>query len=226
MRSGLGRGLLGLVLAGCAPRALVPPPPDLALVPPAPAPPPGSLWHPERAANYQFTDVRAHFPGDLLTVVVAESSSGKKDATTEAKAESTIAANVEDFFGIAAGMVKFLPKGFNPDSIVKAKTARESTGEGSTKRNGSLTASITVRVVAVDANGNLRVQGDKIVTVNREDQHIVLTGTVRPEDVGADNSVLSSRLADARIAYYGLGTVGSKQKIPLVHLLYDWIWPF
>jgi flagellar L-ring protein precursor FlgH len=186
----------------------------------------GSLWRPDLASNFPFLDVRARFPGDLLTVVVAERSEGKKDATTDTKAESSIAASVEDFFGIPASSVKVLPKGFNPESIVKAKTARESKGEGETSRTGNLTASITVTVTEIDPSGNLRVQGDKIITVNREEQHIVLTGTVRPEDVGADNSVLSTRLADARIDYYGRGMVGDKQGVPLVHRLYDLVWPF
>jgi flagellar L-ring protein precursor FlgH len=224
------RGLVAAAFLGAGgclfPRpGLPPPPPEMAL--PAPPPPPaGSLWHPELADNYPVHDVRAHFPGDLLTVVIAETSSGRKDATTDTKAESSISANVEDFFGIPVSSVKLLPSGFNPESIVKATTARESTGEGSTRRTGALTASITVRVMSVDFAGNLRVQGDKIVSVNREDQYIVLSGTVRAEDIGPDNSVLSSRLADARIDYYGRGTVGDKQGVPLVHRLYDWIWPF
>jgi flagellar L-ring protein precursor FlgH len=219
--------LLGVLVGACAPR-LRPPlplPPDLTgPVPTRPAN--GSLWHPELSANYVFGDVRARFPGDLLTVVVAEQSRGKKDANTDASAESSMAASVQEFFGIPAAAVKFLPKGFNPESIVQAKTARESHGDGETSRTGSLTASVTVTVVDVDPVGNLRVQGDKVITVNREEQYIVLTGTVRPEDIAADNSVLSTRVADARIDYYGRGVVADKQNVPLVHRLYDWIWPF
>ena len=220
--------LLGLLLlAACARVASVPvPPPAAVAIQPPPPPPNGSLWHPELAANYPFLDVRAHFPGDLLTVVVAEQSQGKKDATTETTGESSISASVEDFFGIPAAAVKFLPNGFNPQSVVKAETKRSSKGDGTTKREGALTANITVRVVALDPNGNLYVRGDKIVSVNRENQHIVLSGTVRPEDIASDNSVLSSRLADARIDYYGSGVVGDKQNVPLTHRLFDWVWPF
>ncbi|TMA61578.1 MAG: flagellar basal body L-ring protein FlgH [Deltaproteobacteria bacterium] len=220
--------LLGLLLlAACARVASIPvPPPAAVALPPPPPPPNGSLWHPELAANYPFLDVRAHFPGDLLTVVVSEQSQGKKDATTETTGESSISASVEDFFGIPAAAVKFLPNGFNPQSVVKAETKRSSKGDGTTTREGALTANITVRVVALDPNGNLYVRGDKIVSVNRENQHIVLSGTVRPEDIASDNSVLSSRLADARIDYYGSGVVGDKQNVPLTHRLFDWVWPF
>jgi flagellar L-ring protein precursor FlgH len=220
--------LILVALAGCIHRRPMPPPPpspDIAYGHPT-VPPTGSLWHPELASNYAYQDVRAHFPGDLLTVTISEQSSGKKNATTDTSAESSISANVQDFFGVPASAVKILPSGFNPESIIKATTARASKGTGETTRTGTLVGSITVTVVAVDANGNLRVQGDKVVSVNREDQYMVLTGTVRPEDIATDNSVLSSRLADARIDYYGRGTVGDKQGTPLVHRLYDWIWPF
>jgi len=219
--------LLALLAAvACAPgRRSLPPPPGMGLRPPVP-PPPGSLWHAEVAGNYLFGDVRARFPGDLLTVLVSEKSAGKKDATTDTKADSSISASVEEFFGIPAMAVKFLPKGFNPESVVKAKTARESKSDGETERNGSLSASITVSVVGVDPSGNLHVQGDKVITVNREEQYIVLTGIVRPEDIASDNSVVSTRLADARIDYYGRGVVADKQGVPLVHRLFDWVWPF
>jgi flagellar L-ring protein precursor FlgH len=226
------RGPIALILvaalAGCMrsrPPRVPPPRPEAAIVPPGP-PANGSLWHPERADNYSFLDVRAHFPGDLLTVLISEQSTGKKDASTAAKADSSISASVEDFFGVPASAVKLLPKGFNPESIVKAATARDSKSDGETTRAGTLTASITVTVVGADTSGNLRVQGDKIISVNSEEQYIVLSGTVRPEDIAADNSVQSSRLADARIDYYGRGVVSDKTNVPLFHRLYDWVWPF
>ena len=105
--------LASLALGACARRPLPAPvpPPDLAYARPS-VPPSGSLWHSELPANYAFLDVRAHFPGDLLTVVISEQSQGKKGATTDAKAESSISASVEDFFGIPAAAVKILPSGF------------------------------------------------------------------------------------------------------------------
>ncbi len=214
------------LLAGCYANRpyLEPLPPRLG--PKAQQPANGSLWHPELAANYAFLDVRAHFPGDLLTVVINENSKGKKAATTDGSAESSIAASVQNFFGVPASAVTLLPGGFDPEMIVTAETNRSNKQDAATTREGNLTANITVRVVEVDATGNMRVQGDKIVTINSEDQHIVLTGIVRPEDIAADNSVLSGRLADARISYYGYGTVGDKQGEPLGQRLFDWIWPF
>ncbi len=218
--------MIGLAAAGCLPRRapLPPPPTDVGLR--APAPPTGSIWHPEVAGNYAFVDVRARFPGDLLTVVVSEDSTGKKAATTAATADSSISASVEDFFGLPAAAAKLLPTGFNPASIVKSTTSHASKGDGSTDRSGSLSANVTVTVIGVGPSGNLRVQGSKVVRVNREDEYVVVSGNVRPEDIASDNSVPSTRLADARIDYYGSGTLGDKQGVPLAHRLFDWVWPF
>ncbi|HXJ35895.1 MAG TPA: flagellar basal body L-ring protein FlgH [Candidatus Eisenbacteria bacterium] len=217
--------LSGCFLFGSRPK-LEPVPCDLGTPPPGPPPGMGSLWRPELAANYTGLDVRARFPGDLLTIVVSETANGRKNATTEGHEKSSILAKVQAFFGIPAAAVGFLPSGFNPDQIIQAETAHDYQQDGATSRAGALTASITARVIAVDGGGNLRVQGDKIVTVNNEDQHIVLLGTVRPVDIRPDNTVLSSRLADARIAYYGYGPVGDKQNAPLLQRAMDWVWPF
>ena len=223
MRAALACPLL-VMLAACAVQPPPPAPPMEFSLPAAPPPANGSLWHAELAGNYPFLDVRAHFPGDLLTVQIDEESKGKKDATTDGSSQSSVSASVQDFFGLPTP--SFLPSGFNPNSIVTAETKRSSSGAGTTTREGTLTANITVTVVAVDTGGSLRVQGDQIVSLNREEQHIVLTGRVRPEDIASDNTVPSSRLADARIAYYGHGVVGDKQNVPIVQRLFDWVWPF
>ena len=215
-----------VLAAGCymKPGEMAPRPP--VVLPPQAQAPTGSLWQPNRSANYSVMDLRAHFPGDLLTVLVLENASGKKNVATDTKRDSSIKAFVSSFFGITSSMAPFLPAGFDGDSIVDAGTSTASKGEGTTSRTGQLTANITVTVVEVEPNGNLRVRGDKIVNVNREDQHLVLTGTVRPEDIFADNTVPSTRVADARISYYGYGVVGDKENVPLLHRAFDWVWPF
>jgi flagellar L-ring protein FlgH len=219
---------LALVAAGCsAGRPLLEPvPADLGAPLPATRPGLGSLWRAELAGNYTGLDVRARFPGDLLTILISEISRGKKDASTEGTSDSSILAKVQAFFGVPASAIGFLPGGLNPDQVVQAETQSAYRKDGETLREGSLTASITVRVIDVDGAGNLRVQGDKIINVNNEDQHILLTGTVRPVDIRADNTVQSTRVADARIAYYGYGPVGDKQNAPLFFRGMDWLWPF
>jgi flagellar L-ring protein precursor FlgH len=223
----MGRALLLLLsaLAACQipPTAELPPPP-LEVGPPPPPPGLGSIWHPEVPDNYPATDVRAHFPGELLTVVVAESSKGTKDASTDTSSQSSITAKVLAFFGLPAA--SFLPSGFDASDIIDTSTQHAAKGSGTIKRDGTLTGNLTATVVAVDPHGNLRIQGQKVVSVNHEDEYLVLSGTVRPVDILSDNSVLSTRIADAHISYFGRGTAGDKENVPIVHRLMDWVWPF
>ena len=229
----LGVGLMAAlagVLSGCAAILGAPPPPVMPsqalVIPPSPeASRDGSLWRPTLGDNYLFTDDRARFPGDLLTVLVLESDSGSREASTGSENSSSVEASLEQFFGLPQQLQLKNPD-INPSQLVRAASKRTWDGEGATARKGNLTASVTVEVKAISPSGNLWVQGDKVVSVNREDQHLVLAGWVRPQDINSRNEVESTRLGDARIAYYGRGPVGRQQKQPWGIAIMDWIWPF
>lgn len=205
------------------------PVPSEALAPPPPPSPrakaTGSLWRDDVSANYLFADTRARFAGDLLTIVITEDAAGSKQADTSTSTESEIFASLEQFFGLPQQLAKHQPN-IDPSQLVKATSSRKWDGEGATNRKGKLTARMTATVKSVSATGNLWIQGDKIVAVNKEDQHIVVQGWVRPEDIDAQNQVLSTRLADARIDYYGVGVLGIKQHEPWGQWIFDLVWPF
>jgi len=216
--------------SGCLSMVLRPDPP--APLKPAPPPPPsprakaaGSLWRDDVSANYLFADTRARFPGDLLTIVIAEDSSGLKAADTSTSTDTEVFANLEEFFGLPQQLAAKNPT-INPAQLIKASTKRTWDGEGTTTRKGKLSARMTATVTGIGPSGNLLIQGDKIVSVNKEDQHIVVRGWVRPEDIDAENQVLSTRLAEARIDYYGVGVVGMKQREGWGLFLLDLVWPF
>lgn len=185
----------------------------------------GSLWRDGVGANYPFADVKARALGDLLTIVIVENATGSKDAETSTSTETSVSASIQEFFGLPQQLADKNPT-INPASLIQADTSREWDGEGSTSRSGRLTARMSAVVTQVGGNGNLYVEGEKIVSVNHEDQHIVLAGWVRPEDVNSQNEVLSSQLAQARIDYYGVGVVGMKQRPGWGYWLLDWVWPF
>jgi len=85
---------------------------------------------------------------------------------------------------------------------------------------------MTAMVKEVLPNGNLVVQGSRTVLVNHEEQFMTLTGIVRPEDIGRDNLILSTQVADARITFGGTGIVADKQRTGWGTWIADWLFPF
>lgn len=222
--------VLAMFTSGCVQMYLKKDPVPVTKAPPLPPPSPrqvatGSLWREDVSANYLFADVKARFPGDLLTIVITEDASGSNDADTSTSTETEVFASLEQFFGLPQQLAGKNPT-IDPTQLVKASTARTWDGEGTTNRKGKLSARMTAKVVTVSPTGNLWIQGEKVVAVNREDQHIVVNGWVRPEDIDAQNQVLSTRLADARIDYYGSGVVGRRQREGWGLFLLDLVWPF
>jgi flagellar L-ring protein precursor FlgH len=198
----------------------------VAVPPPSPrARQTGSLWRENVSANFVFSDVRARYPGDLLTILVVEDAAGSKDAETSTKTDTSVFGNLKQFFGFPQQIQKHQPN-LDPAALVEAEAKREWDSQGSTSRHGKLTARMTAQVTAISPNGNLWVEGEKVVAVNREDQHIVVSGWVRPEDIDAQNQVPSSRLAFGRVDYYGVGVIGSKQRPGWGLWLLDLVWPF
>ena len=185
----------------------------------------GSLWRDHASGNLPFADVRARYPGDLLTVLVTEDDSGVKEAVTKSARESNVLASLQQFFGLPQQLANKNPD-IDPSQLVKASSSWDYDGSGQTSRKGKLTARITVEVKAISPSGNLWVQGDKVVSVNNEDQHVVLSGWVRPVDISVRNEIASTRLADARIEYYGKGPVGRLQHTGWGLAILDWVWPF
>jgi flagellar L-ring protein precursor FlgH len=217
---GLGCGLMHqpthLPVAGGEP--IIPPPGPIARHT-------GSLWRDNDSANFPFSDARAQFPGDLLTILILENDQGSKTADTNTKTDTSVLGSLDQFFGLPQIWQKNDPN-INPAALVQAQAKREWKGDGETTREGTLKATMTVEVKAVSPSGNLFVQGDKIILVNEEEQHVVLSGWVRPQDINAQNQVESTRLADARMEYYGIGAVGNKQNPGWGLQILDLVWPF
>ena len=118
----------------------------------------------------------------------------------------------------------------SPDKLsqggVGAETSEKHDGTGSTSRSSELTAVLTAKVIDVLPNGNLLIDGRREVIVNNETQLISLSGTVRPEDIGPNNTVLSTYIADAKITYTGEGVIGDKQRVGWFVKIMDAVWPF
>jgi flagellar L-ring protein precursor FlgH len=186
---------------------------------------PGSLWPGESNRNMLFTDNKARYVNDIVTIIIDESSSGQNKASTNTSKNSLTNSGISAMLGLETSILKG-----NANLGGKIAVGGESTstlkGAGDTSRGGTLQARLSARVVRVLDNGNLLIEGRRQLTLNAEDQFIVITGVIRSEDIAADNWVLSSNIADARILYTGSGVVADKQHPGWMTRALDYGWPF
>ena len=153
----------------------------------------GSIYQASREDSL-FTNDQARRVGDVITVVLEESMSASKTASANATKDDNSALP-----GLASVTNSPILSALSADIA----TTKEFTGSGSAAQSNSLTGSITVTVVEVFPNGNLRVRGEKQVTINQGDELIRVSGVIRLSDITAENTVLSTQVADAQIVYVG-----------------------
>jgi len=217
-----------LVVAGCSSHH---PPMTVTQLPLDNAPPiivevpqtPGSLWTESRGSL--FGDIKAQHVGDILTVAIFEQASATREATTSTGRSSSASAGIDSFFGLESNLAK-INSAIDPTRLISTDYDNSFKGSGSTSRKEDLVATLTTQVIEVYPNGNLRIEGGKTVTVNNEDQIIVLTGIVRPNDISPQNVVNSKYILDSRIAYTGKGVISDKQKPGWMVRILDNVWPF
>lgn len=184
-----------------------------------------SLWRRAGYGSSIFRDHRAHQPMDLITIVVTENAEGMKEADTEADRDSTFLAGIAELFNFQSDIARITGDD-TPATLVDATFQSEFEGEGETTRRSSLTARIAAVVVEVLPTGVMRIEGEKIISVNNEEQIMVISGLVRPRDVNTRNEVQSFNIANLRIDYFGRGTVGDVQHAGWLGRLLHNIWPF
>jgi flagellar L-ring protein precursor FlgH len=165
----------------------------------------GSLYNEQRGMSL-FADTRARSVGDIISIVLTESTQASKNAGTAVGRDSGIEVAQPTLFGRS-----------NPDFAVNditnltleqnIESSSEFTGNGSSNQSNSLSGAIAVQVARVLPNGNLIVQGEKWLALNKGEEFIQLRGIVRPEDISANNTIVSTLVADARISYGGTGMI-------------------
>jgi len=180
----------------------------------------GSLW-PADDRTFFYGDRKAFRIGDVLTVRVSESAKASNTANTDLSRSSANTAEITAMLGLQGALARS-----DLTNLLDVTADSSHAGAGSTKREGQLTASITSVVKEVLPNGSLVIQGMRSVTVNNEEQFMTLTGIVRQEDISRDNSVSSAQIADARIAFGGVGIVADKQRSGWGTWVFDWLFPF
>jgi len=167
------------------------------------------------ATNYSlFTDKRGRKSGDIITVLVMETSKASNDTRTATDTKS----NLEVSSKKGSGLLKWIP-GFG----INGEAGVGFDGKGATARNGELKATVTARIIQVFENGNLQIEGSKLVTINNEEEILEVSGMLRADDINPDNTVFSTKLADAVIRYSGNGVNSDAQEPGVITRFFNWL---
>ncbi len=205
--------LASLVLSGCV---TPPPKPDdpyyAPVLPRTPLPAAqnsGAIYQPGFEANL-YDDRKAYRVGDIITITLSERTQASKKAGSSMSKDSSANLGLTSLFGGGVSID-------NPSTSLNPLKAedlsldvgysgtRDTDGESDANQSNSLTGSITVTVAEVLPNGILAVRGEKWMTLNTGDELVRIAGLVRADDIATDNTVSSTRIANARITYSGTG---------------------
>lgn len=148
-----------------------------------------------------YSDRRARDVGDLLTITLLENTQAQMSANTATSKESELAIGTPTIFGAPVTL------GGKDILSATANGSRDFTGRGNSAQSNRLQGNVTVTVMQRLPNGNLVVQGQKNLRLNQGDELVQVQGIVRAADIAPDNTIPSSRVADARIVYGGRGAV-------------------
>jgi len=184
-----------------------------------------SLWRESSGKGGIFHDFRAWKPMDLITIVVMEISEGKKEADTNVINQNTVVAAISKFLGLETLASENIRE-IDPTAMIDATTNNQFRGQGATVRKGTLKGTISAMVQEVLPSGVLRIEGKKIISVNDEEQVMVISGLVRVRDIDSFNSVKSSQIANLRIDYFGNGVVNDVQTPGFLSQILGIVWPF
>ncbi len=215
--------LTAVALTGCVNKAPKPDNPYYAPIQPSqmqhPQPVTGSIYQAATSMDL-YSDGRAHRVGDIITVVLTERTQSSKSASTTVDKTNEMSIGAPNVLG------RDLTVFGNPLSA-SASSDSAFDGEGTSDMSNSLNGNITVTVHQVLPNGNLLVRGEKWLTLNQGDEYIRISGLVRKQDIGPDNMVESTRLADARITYSGTGATHDSNVMGwLARFFISPLWPF
>jgi flagellar L-ring protein precursor FlgH len=198
----------------------IPLPSPQAAVPPQP----GSIWPGENVKNMFFTDNKARYVNDIVTIVVSETTTGSSKAATNTGRTTNATAGIATLLGLEKSIAEKNAKLATLE--LGGSTSNSLKGQGDTSRGSTLSARVSARVVRVLDNGNLAIEGRRQLKMNAEDQYIMISGIIRTEDITSENFIASQYISDARIQYVGEGVINDKMGSGWLTRIMDWVWPF
>jgi flagellar L-ring protein precursor FlgH len=181
---------------------------------------PNSLWR--TGSRAFFKDQRARQVGDILTVMVNITDKSILQNETQRSRSNTEDSGITDFLGAHTQT----PSAALPGRLLTDDSNMSNDGKGSINRQEALQTNVAAVVTQVLPNGNLVVEGKQEIRVNFEMRELIVAGIVRPEDIQSDNTIDSTKIAEARIAYGGKGQITDVQQERYGQQLTDIILPF
>ncbi len=179
----------------------------------------GSLYTDSSSLDL-FSDRKARRVGDIITIDLKEQTVSQKKANVGSSKASNYAMKNPTILGAPLGLGSV-------NLGTEAGSTNDFKGKGDAAQSNNLQGNITVTVTEILPNGTLVVRGEKWMTINRGDEYLRITGMVRPDDVGADNTVLSTRVANARISYSGTGAMADASETGWLGKFFNsGLWPF
>ncbi|WP_169568901.1 flagellar basal body L-ring protein FlgH [Sneathiella limimaris] len=183
-----------------------------------------SLWRPGSRAF--FKDQRANRIGDILTVVVEIADQATLNNSTSTSRTSSEEAGITNLLGLESQLSKIFPEAVAPETAADLGSTHSVDGSGAVTRNETIEMEIAAIVTQVLPNGNMVISGRQEVRVNFESRDLYITGVIRPEDITSSNTIASSKIAEARVAYGGRGHLTDVQQARYGQQLFDIIFPF
>jgi flagellar L-ring protein precursor FlgH len=181
----------------------------------------GAIYQPDAGRLVLYEDRRARFVGDTITILIQENTSASKKSSANANRTGSTALTVPSVSGLPTKAFQGL-QGID----VEASSKQSFSGKGDAASNNLFTGSLAVTVIEVLENGNLLVSGEKQVTINQGTEFVRFSGVVNPTYIQADNTVSSTRVADARLEYRGTGYISEAQTMGWLGRFFMSVWPF
>ena len=223
--------LFAAALEGCGPSHIAPftpkqrkyTPGDYAALQKGNRPANGSIYSDAQPGFLE--DTRALRVGDIVMIRINEHADAEGGATTNLSKDTSREAGVDAFLGLVPASRKAYPD-IDPSKLLSMASSSDFSGAGKTQRAGSLNAQMGVHVKQELPNGDLFVEGTKVVMINHEEYHLYISGVLRPSDIDPNNSVDSGLIADARVEFTGRGDIDDQVERGWLTKILDFVNPF
>ena len=172
-----------------------------------------SIWQ-EGVSTSPYSTQKTYKIGDIVYVVILESTSALSKAGTETNVKDELSASFHHTIDTL---------GFETDASINPKVENKFDGAGKTTRSTAIQARVAARVTRVLKNGNIKIVGKHVIEVNGEEQEIVISGVVRSKDINQANAIYSYQVANAKISVMGSGMVAEAEQPGWFSRILNWI---